>query len=74
MVPRGTKSSVKKILLVEQCRLTETCSYNHKIRSNYQNYEIKTLHEELKTLKAEIDTIKMNFKAVLSLQISVKYT
>ena len=42
----------------EPCGFQETCAYNHKKQSNYQNTEISTLHEEVKTLKAELDTLK----------------
>ena len=48
----------KRILVEEPCGFQETCAYNHKKRSNYQNTEINTLHEEVKTLKAELDTLK----------------
>ena len=62
----------KKILLGEHCRFEETCAYNHKSRSNYQNNEINTMQEEVKTLNAEIDTLKMNFKYVLSIRAEVE--
>ena len=42
-------------------------------RSNYQNTEIDTLHEEVKTLKAELYTFKSYSKSVLSVRAEIEF-
>ena len=72
-MPLEAPKMCKRILMEEPCGFQETCAYNHKKRYNYQNTEIKTLHEVFKKLKVELDTFKSNFKSVLSLRAEIEF-
>ena len=69
--PLRHPKNFKIIFMEEPCGFQETCAYNHKKRSNYQNTEIDMLHEEVKRLKAELDNLKGNFKSVLSMRAEI---
>ena len=60
-----------RMVMEEHFGFQDTCAYNHKRRSDSQNIEINSLHEEVQTLKKEVDTPKTNFKSVLLVRADV---
>ena len=63
----------KRIKMDNHCGFQQKCAYNHKRRSDSQNTELNTLHEEVNILKAEIDALKIDFKSALSVRTEIEF-
>ena len=60
-------------MMDNHCGFQQKCAYNHKRRSDSQNTELNTLHEEVNMLKAEIDALKIDFKSALSVRAEIEF-